>query len=444
LFTLQRFSLQKYRSMIPQKKLMLASAAALCAILMVYAGKNENVETASPQTLPRVLVFAKTLGYRHASIADGLIAIQKLGRENNFLVDTTTNAAYFRDDSLKHYAAVVFLSTTGDVLNDEQQAAFERFIHTGGGFAGVHAAADTEYNWPWYNRLLGAYLLNHPRLQTAVVVVKDKNHPSTSMLPDRWQRFDEWYNYKSIMPDIRVLATLDETTYEGGVHGENHPISWYHAVGCGRSWYTGLGHTRESYRESLFLQHLLGGIQYAIGNGQACATLPVALADFTATLTHSKEVVLTWRSATEPNSDHFVAERSQNLHSFTVVGTVKANGFPSSYSLKDTAPVRGLTYYRLKQVDKNGVVQYSQNVSVSLPEGFKVLIFPNPSKGIVQVTTGARAGERVAVRVIDIAGKMVYSRQHQGPRFSVELSGLPSGSYVIRVGEEVKQLRLVK
>lgn len=430
--------------MIPQKKRVLAAVVALCAFLVVHAGKKENNEMAPPQALPRVLVFSKTAGFRHTSIADGLLAIQKLGQDNNFLVDTTTNAAYFIDDSLKNYAAVVFLSTTGNVLNDQQQAAFERFIQAGGGFAGIHAAADTEYDWPWYNRLLGAYFIDHPAQQIAVVVVKDKNHPSTSILPDRWQRYDEWYNFQSIMPDIRVLATVDETTYVGGKHGENHPIAWYQQVGCGRSWYTALGHTRQSYSESLFLQHLLGGIQYAIGNGQACATLPVVLIDFTATLTPSKEVVLTWQTAIEENSDYFVVERSPDMQSFTAIGTVKANGNLSSYSLKDALPVYNRTYYRLKQVDKDGVFQYSKTVSVSLPEGNKVVVFPNPSKGMVQVTTGASAGERVIVQVTDIAGNLVHTKQYGGPRFSIDLSGLPPGSYVIRVGEEVRQLLLVK
>lgn len=153
-----------------------------------------------------------------------------------------------------------------DVLNPDQQVAFERFIQAGGGYAGVHAAADTEYEWPWYNRLVGAYFLSHPKQQKATIDVRDKNHPSTSFLPDRWERFDEWYNYKSIMPNFRVLVTLDEKTYEGGKNGDNHPIVWYHEVDGGRAWYTGLGHTKESYVDPLFLRHLLGGIRYEIGN----------------------------------------------------------------------------------------------------------------------------------------------------------------------------------
>ena len=218
------------------------------------------------KTAPRVLVFTKTAGFYHKSIPVGRAAIYKLGQENNFRVDTTSNDAYFVEDSLKNYSAVVFLSTTENVLNSQQQVAFERYIQAGGGFAGIHAAADTEYDWPWYNKLVGAYFSSHPKQQKAVVQVTDKNHPSTSFLPDRWERFDEWYNYKSIHPGIKVLATLDETSYEGGTNGANHPIAWYHQFDGGRAFYTGGGHTDESFGEPLFIKHVLEGIKYAMGN----------------------------------------------------------------------------------------------------------------------------------------------------------------------------------
>jgi cytochrome c len=176
-----------------------------------------------------------------------------MGTENNFLADTTSDAGYFVDDSLKNYAAIIFLSTTQNVLNPDQQVAFQRYIQAGGGFVGIHAAADTEYDWPWYNKLLGAYFSSHPRQQKAIIDIRDTTHASTSFLPRRWERFDEWYNYKNIQPDIKVLATLDETSYQGGTNGDFHPIAWYHAFDGGRAFYTGLGHTNESYTETLFL-----------------------------------------------------------------------------------------------------------------------------------------------------------------------------------------------
>lgn len=216
----------------------------------------------------RILVFTKTTGYRHESIPAGIEAVKKLGIQHGFAVDTTEDASKFNEPNLKRYSAVIFLSTTGDVLNQIQQADFERYIQAGGGYVGIHAAADTEYNWPWYSKLVGAYFLSHPKQQKATVQVTDKTHISTSFLPDRWERFDEWYNYKSINPGLKVLATLDEKTYEGGKNGDKHPIAWYHEYDGGRAFYTGGGHTNESYTEPEFLQHLLGGIQYVMGQNQ--------------------------------------------------------------------------------------------------------------------------------------------------------------------------------
>lgn len=212
-----------------------------------------------------VLVFSKTKGYRHKSIEAGKPAIMKLGSENKFRVDTTENAAMFTLDNLKKYKTVVFLSTTGDVLDSVQQIAFQQYIRQGGSFVGIHAAADCEYNWPWYNQLCGAYFLSHPKQQDAEIEVIDKKFIATKMLPDRWKRFDEWYSYKSRSEGITVLAKLDEKTYEGGKNGDNHPIAWYREFDGGRSFYTGLGHTDESYKEDLFLQHMLGGIKWAMG-----------------------------------------------------------------------------------------------------------------------------------------------------------------------------------
>ncbi|GAA4438396.1 hypothetical protein GCM10023188_33750 [Pontibacter saemangeumensis] len=217
---------------------------------------------------PRVLVFSKTSGFHHQSIDAGNAALQKLAQENGFQIDTTTNAAYFQEDSLAKYAAVIFLNTTGDVLNNFQEADFERYIQSGGGYVGIHAAADTEYGWGWYGRLAGAYFESHPEQQEAVVHVVDADHPATAHLPKDWKRKDEWYNYKDINEDTKVLLQLDEKTYKGGKNGDNHPISWYHEFDGGRAFYTGMGHTDEAYQDPLFLQHVLGGIQYAMGDNK--------------------------------------------------------------------------------------------------------------------------------------------------------------------------------
>ncbi len=218
---------------------------------------------------PQVLVFSKTMGFKHASIPNGIAAIQKLGQENNFKVDTTLSSDVFTDDSLKKYAAVIFLNTTGDVLDATQEAAFERYIQSGGGFVGVHAATDTEYDWNWYGRLVGAYFTSHPATQEADFIIKDKNFGATEFFTDSiWHRKDELYNFKNINPDINVLIGIDEDSYEGGINGNNHPMSWYHDYDGGRSFYTELGHTEESYEEENYLKHLLGGIKYAIGDNE--------------------------------------------------------------------------------------------------------------------------------------------------------------------------------
>lgn len=213
----------------------------------------------------KVLIFSKTAGYHHNSIAVGIPAIVKMGKENNFDVDTTTNSAMFTADNLKQYAAVIFLSTTGDVLNDKQQDAFEKYIKAGGGFVGVHAATDTEYDWAWYGNLVGAYFKSHPAQQMADFNVVDRNFIATKNLPSVWRRFDELYNYKFIAKGLHILITIDEKSYKGGENGENHPMSWYHEYDGGRSFYTELGHTDESYAEPLYLGHILGGIKYAMG-----------------------------------------------------------------------------------------------------------------------------------------------------------------------------------
>ncbi|GAA4324473.1 hypothetical protein GCM10023149_26090 [Mucilaginibacter gynuensis] len=252
-------------------KIYAAVLSAVCVSALFYACKTVATKATSavPAKPARVLVFSKTKGYYHGSIPAGMAAIQKLGKENNFIVDTTKNSAYFVEDSLKHYSAVIFLSTTMNVLNADEQVAFERYIEAGGGYMGVHAAADTEYDWPWYNKLVGAYFKSHPgnpNVRKATVDVIDTTFIATKGLPARWERTDEWYNYKSIQEDIKVVAKLDENTYEGGENGDNHPIAWYHEFDGGRAFYTGGGHTDESYAEPLFLKHLLGGIKYAIGN----------------------------------------------------------------------------------------------------------------------------------------------------------------------------------
>lgn len=214
----------------------------------------------------RVLVFSKTAGFRHDSIPDGVAAIRRLGAENGFEVEASEDSSVFEDGQLAGFDVIVFLCTTGDLLDENQKAAFQRYLRGGGGFAGIHSASDTEHGWPWYGGLVGAYFHSHPAIAPAAVTITDPVHSSTRGLPARWSRTDEWYNFdRNPRPNTHVLATLDESTYVGEEMGTDHPISWCHFYDGGRSWYTALGHTRETYSEPLFLRHLLGGIQFAAG-----------------------------------------------------------------------------------------------------------------------------------------------------------------------------------
>ena len=260
--------------------------ALVCGLWSAAAARAQE-----PGTLENVLVFSKTGGFRHDSIPQGIAAIQQLGTANGFTVTATEDAAQFTDANLANYDVVVFLSTTGEVLDDAQQAAFERFIQAGGGYAGIHAASDTEYSWPWYGELVGGYFRTHPPgTPTATVEIEDADEPSTTGLPASWTRVDEWYNFQhpttpavngsSTIADfsprarhVKVLATVDESTYgeeDGNTADDDHPVAWCSRFDGGISWYTAMGHTQASFAEPEFRAHLLGGLRTAAGVAGDC------------------------------------------------------------------------------------------------------------------------------------------------------------------------------
>ena len=257
---------------------MLLRRVLLC-VTLVLAAVGFNVAPAQAAPDFTVLIFSKTAGFRHDSIPVGITAIQQLGTANNFAVEATEDATQFNDANLARFKAVIWLSTTGDVLDATQQAAFERYVRAGGGYVGVHAASDTEYDWAWYGSLVGAYFASHPAIQPVTVRIEDTAHPSNAGIPVNWARTDELYNYRTNpRAQVRVLANLDESTYTGGSMGADHPITWCRAYDGGRSWYTGLGHTQASFSETHFRTHLLGGIRYAAqgtGNCTPGGTPPV-------------------------------------------------------------------------------------------------------------------------------------------------------------------------
>ncbi|WP_448316590.1 lectin [Streptomyces sp. CO7] len=242
-----------------------AAAAPAHADRSATAPRSEVADTAADPAY-EILVFSRTAAFRHSSIDDGIAALRELGAANNFTVDATEDAQSFTSGNLAQYKAVVFLSTTGDVLNATQQTAFEKYIQGGGGYVGVHAAADTEYDWPFYEGLAGALFHSHPAIQSATVEVEDRAHDATAHLGSTWQRTDEWYNYRTNpRTNARVLASLDESSYSGGNMSGDHPIAWCKDYQGGRAFYTGGGHTDESYSEPTFRRHVLGGIRWAAG-----------------------------------------------------------------------------------------------------------------------------------------------------------------------------------
>ena len=216
------------------------------------------------------LVFSETAGFRHDSqIAAGRALIEDLGRRYPFRVVSSESSAVFSTQALAEVDVVVFLHTTGDVLEPAEQQALRAFLEAGGGFVGVHSAADTEYGWPFYGRrILGAWFASHPPVQTATLVVEDPGHASTAHLPATLQHTDEWYDFQTnpfTDPGSHVLLRVDESTYSGGTMGPRHPVAWTRAVGQGRSWYTALGHTDATYDLSWFQRHLLGGMLFTAG-----------------------------------------------------------------------------------------------------------------------------------------------------------------------------------
>lgn len=237
----------------------------------------------------RVLVFTKTAGFRHDSIPDAVAALEQLGAQHGFAVDATEDATRFSEPRLAPYDAVVFLLTTGDVLDTAQQEAFERYIGAGGGYVGIHSASDTEHEWLWYGGLVGAYFKDHPPGTNVASLRREiADHPSTEMLPDVWTRRDEWYNFQSNpRGTATVLLSIDTSSYVTGTMGTDHPIAWYRPYEGGRAWYTGGGHTRASYAEPLFLAHILGGIRYAAGMAPAQPPTPTPTNDPSPTTTLS-------------------------------------------------------------------------------------------------------------------------------------------------------------
>ena len=273
---------------------------------------------------PKLLVFSKTMGFRHTSIPAGIEALQKLASDQGYVLDTTENASNFNEANLEQYSAVIFLNTTGNILNAKEEAAFERYIQAGGGFVGVHAATDTEYDWKWYGRLVGAYFASHPEgLQQADFRIVDKESEANAHFEQEvWNKQDEIYNFRAVPQGVQVLIKVDEDSYEGGTMEGNHPISWTNEYDGGRVFYTALGHTEESYGDPLFLQHLQGGIAFAIGDNKklnykkAKSQIPPDADRFSKRVLHEGEFYEPTEMAVLPGGEVLIAQRRGEIISY--------------------------------------------------------------------------------------------------------------------------------
>jgi uncharacterized protein len=274
----------------PSRRALVRGAGALGLAAAATPALGLPGAAAAGRRTHRVLVYSRTAGYRHASIPLGVATVEQLGAEHGFDVVATEDPGAFTDRTLRRFTAVVFLNTTGEVMTPRGRAALRRWVLAGGGWAGVHSAADTEYDWPFYTRLLaGGRFLAHPLQQPGMVVREAPRHLSTRHLPERWQvPFEEFYSFTANPRDrAKVLLSIDESTYMqdpntshlpsesfpdgyepvSGVMGD-HPMSWQHRVGGGLSWYTALGHEVGMYLDPAYRKHLLGGLLTVTRHGR--------------------------------------------------------------------------------------------------------------------------------------------------------------------------------
>ncbi|KAG8866047.1 hypothetical protein FRC20_009137 [Serendipita sp. 405] len=230
---------------------------------------------------PKILIYSATAGYRHESIPTAVEALQSLGTRHGISFEHTEDRNKFQYGFLEQFDALLFLSNSGEVLDQDGKDAFQRYLDAGGNYIGVHGASACLFTTDFYNRTVGALFDYHPPLTNATVVVTDASHPSTSMLPQRWDVVDEMYNFRSDPRTYgsKVILSVDESTYTDDgprTHdqGSPHPIAWYQErlAGVssldrpliGRSWYTSLGHLNSTWQDETFLSHVLGGITWTL------------------------------------------------------------------------------------------------------------------------------------------------------------------------------------
>jgi uncharacterized protein len=233
-----------------------------------------SAAVASAAGKARVLIYSGSTGYRHDSIPAAVEAVKAISTKAGYTFDATEDPEVFTAEKLKAYKAIVFVSTSTDPKKPESEwfvgakrDALQGFLKDGKGVLALHAAGDSHYHWPWYGKMIGGYFERHPKgTPKGVVTVVDRKHPATAKLPKTLERNDEWYYYKDFDPTLHVLITVDPATIGDGQPDVNpNPLVWYHAYGGGRVFYSGLGHSSESYSEPYLVTLISGGLKYAVG-----------------------------------------------------------------------------------------------------------------------------------------------------------------------------------
>ncbi len=217
-----------------------------------------------------ILVFSKTNGFRHASISSGLKMLSDLSEKQNWVITATEDSSLFENEFLDNFDLAVFLNPTGDAIDESGQEAFERFMKSGKGFIGIHAAADFEYEWPFYGNLVGGYFKTHPPAQEGTVIFEDYDHPAMEPFKgmESYTTFDEWYTFKeNPRPNVNVLASLDESSVKKAKNDDwkmgDHPLIWWEENDGMRSFYTVFGHTHEAFQDELIIEHIKNAINWA-------------------------------------------------------------------------------------------------------------------------------------------------------------------------------------
>ncbi|MBK7425848.1 MAG: ThuA domain-containing protein [Saprospiraceae bacterium] len=242
----------------------IATYFCLLPLLLLVNCKQDPDMEPDPEVIPNILVFSKTAGFRHASIPEGVKMFKEMAADSSMTIVHSEDAAIFNHHSLSDFDIVVFLSTTGTILNADQKNTFQQYIEAGGKFLGIHSATDTEYDWPWFGEMIGARFNGHPHIQEARLETTNNQHPAIMGMPAEWNHTDEYYNFRDLQADNTTLVLVDESTYEGGTNGDFHPISWCKPVKEGKMFYTALGHTDECFSDTLFRQHIKTAIAWLL------------------------------------------------------------------------------------------------------------------------------------------------------------------------------------